>query len=90
MDTDRLEAMACGTPVLTSNISSLPEVVGDAAVKVDPYSVDEIAKYMFKLFEEEDLRKRLRMAGLNRARNFHWSRCVEQTYAVYNTILRDY
>jgi len=84
-----LEAMACGTPVLTSNLSSLPEVVGDAAVKVDPYSISDISKYMLMLYEDESLRKRLIASGLNRARLFHWQQCAQKTYSVYQQILRD-
>lgn len=84
-----LEAMACGTPVLTSNLSSLPETVGDAAIKVDPYSTTDIAKYMLALSEDEGMRKRLTMAGLNRVRQFHWRQCAQKTYAVYQNVLKD-
>jgi len=67
-----LEAMACGTAVLTSNVSSLPEVVGDAAVLVDPLSTDAIAAGMARLFRDDTLVEDLRARGLARAKLFAW------------------
>lgn len=85
-----LEAMACGTPVITSNLSSLPEVVGEAAIKVDPHSASALAKYMLTLYEDDGLRKQLIMAGLNRVRQFQWQQCAQKTYAVYQQVLKDH
>ncbi|HZO32932.1 MAG TPA: glycosyltransferase family 1 protein [Chloroflexota bacterium] len=77
-----LEAMACATPVLTSNTSSLPEVVGDAALLVDPLDVDAIAEGLRKLAGSSDLRKHLGTLGLARAADFTWQRAAPQTLAV--------
>jgi len=81
-----LEAMACGTPVVTSKTSSLPEVTGDAALLVDPANVDEIAATMLRVSEDVALRARLREAGLARARTLTWRRTAEQTAAVYRRV----
>jgi len=77
-----LEAMACGTPVLTSNVTSLPEVVGDAALMVDPYDVDAIAEGIKRLIEDDNLRKELSQKGLARAKLFNWDRTAEVTWSV--------
>ena len=81
-----LEAMACGTPVITSNVSSLPEVAGDAALLVDPHDELAIAAAMTRLADDETLRESLRVAGLNRATQFTWQRCAEETVAVYRRV----
>lgn len=78
-----LEAMACATPVITSNTSSLPEVVGDAALTVTPEDLDAIADAMRSLLSDSALRDRLREQGLIRAREFTWKRTIELTYASY-------
>lgn len=67
-----VEAMACGTPVLTSATTALPEVAGDAALLVDPLSVDEIAAGIERLCDDASLREELRRRGLERARRFRW------------------
>src|SRR5213075_1932368 len=67
-----LEAMASGTPVVTSNVSSLPEVAGDAAVLVDPYDPSAIADGICRLLTDVALRQELRRKGLARAREFSW------------------
>jgi len=77
-----LEAMACGTPVLTSNVTSLPEVVGDAALMVDPYDVDAIAEGIKRLIEDDNLRKELSQKGLAHAKLFSWDRTAEVTWSV--------
>ncbi len=71
-----LEAMASGTPVITSNVSSLPEVVGDAAVLIDPLQPDAIADAMRRVLTDAALRDDLRQRGLVRARQFSWERSV--------------
>ena len=81
-----VEAMACGTPVITSNVSSLPEVAGGAALLVDPCSVVEIAGAMERLHRDRALRERLGAAGLARARDFSWRRTAEQTLALYRRL----
>ncbi len=67
-----LEAMACGTPAIVSNVSSLPEVVGEAALLVDPYDVDDLPKAMRRVMTEEGLSEELRRKGLDRAKAFSW------------------
>jgi glycosyltransferase involved in cell wall biosynthesis len=67
-----LEAMACGTPVITSNVSSLPEVVGDAGILVDPFNVDEIAKALYQVVSNNELQQKMRQKGLERAKMFLW------------------
>jgi len=78
-----LEAMACGTPVITSNTSSLPEVVGDAGVMVNPLSVDEISQAIHTVLSREDLRREMSAAGLERAKRFSWKETAGQTLKVY-------
>jgi glycosyltransferase involved in cell wall biosynthesis len=80
-----LEAMACGTPTLTSNVCSLPEVVGDAAVLVDPLRVDDIADGVTRLVRDSELRAQLRRKGLQRSELFSWNetaRKVSQALAL--------
>ena len=72
-----LEAMELGTPVLTSNISSLPEVAGNAAIYANPYSIQEISNGMQRLFEDQKLRKKLSQNGKKQAANFTWERSAE-------------
>jgi glycosyltransferase involved in cell wall biosynthesis len=81
-----LEAMACGTPVVTSNVSSLPEVAGDAAVLVDPYDVDAIADGIYRVLSDPHLAAEMRRKGLERAREFSWQRSVARTREVYRTV----
>lgn len=83
-----LEAMACGTPVITSNVSSLPEVSGDAALQVNPLSTDAIADALIKLNEDESLRTKLIQRGLQRAQTFTWESCARQTLEVYREAMR--
>lgn len=74
-----LEAMACGTPVITSNLASLPEVAGDAAILVDPTSEAALAAAMQNLAQDSPLRSQLRTAGLHRAQQFSWERTGQET-----------
>lgn len=74
-----VEAMACGTPVLTSNVSALPEVVGDAAILVDPRDDDAITEAMRQILQDESLRRRLRVAGPARAAAFRWDETARLT-----------
>ncbi|MEM1239930.1 MAG: glycosyltransferase family 1 protein [Cyanobacteria bacterium P01_H01_bin.26] len=82
-----LEAMACGTSVIASNLSSLPEVVGDAAVLIDPYSVDELADAMGILAKDDQTRDALRCKGLERVRGFSWQKTGQQTVDVLKRFL---
>ncbi len=74
-----LEAMACGTPVVTSNCSSLPEVVGEAALMVDPFKPSEIAEALWLFLEDKNLRNIYKKRGLERARKFSWEKTGEKT-----------
>ncbi len=78
-----LEAMACGTPVITSNSSSIPEVTGEAAVLVDPYDVGALSDSLDKVASDSALRAELRAKGLVRAAGFTWARTAELTLASY-------
>ncbi|MBW2165910.1 MAG: glycosyltransferase family 4 protein [Deltaproteobacteria bacterium] len=78
-----LEAMACGTPVITSNISSMPEVAGDAAVLVNPYDVDALARAMHGILTDKGLKESLVKKGLERVKQFSWEKCAEETIRVY-------
>ncbi|NLS77214.1 MAG: glycosyltransferase family 4 protein [Chloroflexi bacterium] len=84
-----LEAMACGTPAVVSRISSLPEIVGDAALQVDPYDVGELAEALHRLAGEAALRADQRAAGLARAAQFSWPRTAQQTVAIYHRLFDD-
>jgi glycosyltransferase involved in cell wall biosynthesis len=83
-----LEAMACGTPVVCSNTSSLPEVVGDAAITVDPYDVKALADAMHRVLSDAALREELRAKGLARAKMFTWEKAARETLAVYEKVLQ--
>lgn len=78
-----LEAMACGIPVLTSNISSLPETVGDAALTVDPSCPEAIGHALDRLLTDSTLRADLQTKGRQHSTRFTWKRCAESTHALY-------
>lgn len=78
-----LEAMSFGVPVVTSNISSLPEVVGDAAIKINPYKVEEIYEAIKAVILDEELRAKLGKEGIERAKMFSWEKSARETLAVY-------
>lgn len=82
-----LEAMACGTPVITSNIASLPEVAGEAAILVDPHSPHDIAEAIRRVLAHPDLRQQLSQRGVLRARSFRWDYTARQTHHVYAQLL---
>lgn len=82
-----LEAMACGTPTIVSNISSLPEVVGDAALLVNPNNWEEIAVALHRLLTDDDLHAELRQKGLERAHHFSWSLTAQRTLEVYRRVV---
>ncbi len=76
-----VEAMACGTPVVTSNTTSLPEVAGEAALMVDPTATVALAEAMARLLADSTLRQHLREAGIERAKQFSWARTARETLA---------
>lgn len=81
-----LEAMACGAPTITSNVSSLPEVVGDAALLVNPHHVDELADAITRLLENETLCEQLRQKGYQRAQEFSWEASARKMLAIYHKL----
>jgi glycosyltransferase involved in cell wall biosynthesis len=82
-----LEAMACGAPVVTSTASSLPEVVGDAGLLVDPTNTEELAEAMGQVLADAGLREKLRGAGLARAHKFSWRTTAQRTVSTYRQAL---
>ena len=82
-----LEGMACGTPVVTSNVSSLPEVAGDAALMVNPYDVDEIAEAIHSLIIDERLRNTLIERGFEHIKHFTWEKSARQLRQIYTNLL---
>lgn len=81
-----LEALACGTPVITSNVSSLPEVVGDAALLVDPYNIEEMTQAMYRVLTDRNLRYSMIDKGLRQAKKFSWKRTAQETLQVYKEV----
>ncbi len=82
-----LEAMACGVPVICANASSLPEVVGDAGVLVDPYDEAELVRALTRMAEDEAERTILGRLARERSQQFTWSRCADETQAVYRSVI---
>lgn len=82
-----LEAMACGVPVITSNTSSLPEIVGDAGIMVDPNDNAGLAAAMGRLWRDEVLRRKMITRGLARASTFSWDKTAQRTLALYRNVL---
>ncbi len=80
-----LEAMQCGTPVITSNTSSLPEVVGSAGIMVDPHDADGLCQAMLRLVTDPVLRQAMSQKSLEQSRLFSWENCAKQTLAAYET-----
>jgi glycosyltransferase involved in cell wall biosynthesis len=82
-----LEAMQCGTPVITSNTSSLPEVVGDAGITMDPADLDGLCSALHQVMENPALRQEMSRRARRQASCFNWDKCIEQTIAVYKKVL---
>ena len=80
--------MACGTPTIVSNVSSLPEVVGDAALLVNPQDTEELAIALHRLLTDDMLHDELREKGLQRAACFSWDQAAHQTLEVYRRVDR--
>jgi glycosyltransferase involved in cell wall biosynthesis len=81
--------MACGTPVLTSNISSLPEVAGEAALLVDPHNTAEIAAGMTQLITNPGLRRQLVERGYQQIQNFSWQKAAGQVFEILERTAND-
>ena len=82
-----LEAMQCGTPVITSNRTALPEVAGDAGLLIDPTDSDALCQAMLSLMNDERLNQRLSQKGLERSKQFTWATCAEMTVDLYRKAL---
>jgi glycosyltransferase involved in cell wall biosynthesis len=81
-----LEAMACGLPVVASNVASLPEVVGDAGQLIDPHDVDELTVSMWRVLNDSELREQMREKGLRQAGRFSWERAARETMDIYQKV----
>lgn len=82
-----LEAMACGTPVVTANVTSIPEVVGDAAILTDPLDVEAITNAIEQLYHSPNERNTLAKKGIERAQHFTWEKTAAQTAKVYEQVM---
>ena len=82
-----LEAMKCGTPVIAGNRTSLPEVVGDAGILVDPFDVNAIAAAIERLVDDPDLRQQLSVKGVARSRLFDWNETARRTLNIYEQVV---
>ena len=78
--------MACGTPVIGSKTTSLPEVVGNAGLFFDPNNPDELMDHLVNIIEDEDLRKDLTKRSLHRSAEFSWSRSASETLSVFTKV----
>ncbi len=81
-----IEAMACGTPVICSNVTALPEVAGDAAILIDPEDTAGLAEALGRVLQDEALQDDLRERGLRRAADYSWERTAAQTLEVYRQL----
>ncbi|MBM4359458.1 MAG: glycosyltransferase family 4 protein [Deltaproteobacteria bacterium] len=82
-----LEALACGCPVVTSKVSAMPEVVGEAALLADPLDLDDVARQIRRLATEPSLREELRQRGIERAEGFRWEKCAREHLEIYREAL---
>lgn len=79
-----LEAQKCGTPVITANVSSMPEVAGEGALLVDPYNIEEIKEAIIKIRDDKKIKNDLIKKGYENVKKFSWEKTIEQTIEVYN------
>lgn len=84
-----LEAMACGVPVITSNCSSLPEVVGDAGILIDPHDAEYLANAIQRVYEDADIHRQMSEKGIKQAQKFSWEKCAKETLKVYQQLHED-
>jgi glycosyltransferase involved in cell wall biosynthesis len=81
-----LEAMQCGVATVTSNTSSLPEVVGDAGITLDPKDEESLSKIMLDLYQDDSLREEFAKKGLNRSALFSWEKSADELVTIYQKI----
>ncbi|MDD3706175.1 MAG: glycosyltransferase family 1 protein [Clostridiaceae bacterium] len=84
-----LEAMQCGIPVITSDVSSIPEIVGDAALLTDPYSIDSISDSMLKLLTDGDEWHKYSLMGIEKAKEYSWLKTASETLGVYEKCIKN-
>ena len=82
-----LEAMQCGCPVITSRVSAMPEVVGEAALLIEPNSLEDLQGAMLRLVQEPGLSEKLKMAGLEQAKRFSWETSARITLEVFEKVM---
>ena len=82
-----LEGMACGVPVVTSNVSSMPEVGGDAAIYFDPYDEKDMAEKIGMVLSDEQLREKMIAKGLQKVKEYSWEKCAKETLRVYEEVI---
>ena len=80
------ESMACGTPIVTSNVNGLKEIAGDAALFVDPSDAEEIAGAIREVASDSNLQKELSAKGLARSKNFSWEKCARETLEILESV----
>lgn len=81
-----LEAMACGTAVITSNVSSLPEIAGDGAIKINPHDTESLKNAMLNILSDENLKNFLIKSGLQQSSKFTWDKCASETSKIYDLV----
>jgi len=84
-----VEAMACGCPVITSNLSSIPEITDDAAILVNPYKIEEIVDALKKILKDENLKIKLKQKGIQRAKLFTWEKCAQEMLKTYEELFSE-
>ena len=77
-----LEAQIAGAPVITSNVSAMPEVAGEGAILIDPKNIEEIARAIYKVINNQDLRNELISKGQENVKRFSWEKCAKQTLSL--------
>jgi glycosyltransferase involved in cell wall biosynthesis len=80
------EAMACGTPILTSNVNGLKEIAGDAALLVDPTDTEAIANAIAQILSDKDLHSTLSRKGIERSARYNWDKCAQSTLALLENV----
>jgi glycosyltransferase involved in cell wall biosynthesis len=78
--------MACGTPVITSNTTSLPEVVGDAGIMIEPTNAPLLADKMWEVLSDQDMQEQLSKMGMERAKLFNWEHSAQKTLKLYEEV----
>jgi glycosyltransferase involved in cell wall biosynthesis len=78
--------MSCGCPVITSNTSSLPEIIGDAGIMVDPNDVDSLTGYIHEILTNNELKDDLSKKSIERSRMFSWKKTAEETWKIYEEL----